>query len=91
MTRESLIHIFLSRLEENHLPAENAAELIQRVTREYMLSVLEKSMIPLDFLDEVFEEIESEVLELYRKKTYGFLTLPEYRASQRKGFSRTAK
>jgi hypothetical protein len=91
MTRENLIHLFLERLEEDHLPTETAAELIHKVTREYMLIVLEKSLIPLEFFEDVFEEIESEVLELYRKKTYGFLTLPEYRAFQTKDFSKTEK
>lgn len=91
MTRESLIHLFLMRLEETHLPTESAAELIHRVTREYMLTALEKSLIPLDFFEDVFDEIEAEVLELYRKKTYGFLTLPEYRIFQSKDFSKTEK
>lgn len=91
MTRENLLQIFLMRLEENHSPTETAAELIHKVTREYILMALEKSLIPLEFFEDVFEEIESEVLELYRKKTYGFLTLPEYRAYQTKDFSKTEK
>lgn len=91
MTRENLLQIFLMRLEENHSPTETAAELIHKVTREYVLMALEKSLIPLEFFEDVFEEIESEVLEIYRKKTYGFLTLPEYRAYQVKDFSKTEK
>lgn len=56
-----------------------------------MLQLLEKSIIPLDFMEDVFNEIENEVLEMYRKKTYGFLTLTEYRSHHFEVFSKTAK
>ncbi|MFP5519095.1 MAG: DNA-dependent DNA polymerase [Bdellovibrionia bacterium] len=79
MTNESLYTIFFNRLSETHCLHESAAEFIQRVTREYMLQLLEKALIPFEFMEEVLEEIEAEVLEMYRKKTYGFLTLEEFR------------
>ena len=30
-------------------------------------------------MEEVLEDVEAEAIEIYRKKTYGFLTLEEYR------------
>lgn len=38
-------------------------------------------------ISDVIEDIEAEVIEMYRKKTYGFFSLEEYRKHH---FSKTA-
>ena len=68
------------------LQSETSQELIQRVCFLYVAE-LERSnsfSIP-QFEASVIEEIEQEVIEVYRIKTYGFLSLAHYRSVRLNG------
>lgn len=82
MRNDRLLQIFFDMLSQTHDPNETAAQLIRRVAGAYSLELTQTGEIPLMFLDDVLSDLEAEVLEIYRKKTYGFLTLPEYRAAK---------
>lgn len=87
MQNDTLFTIFMSQLEDTHRLSEHCSEFIQRVTGLYSLQLTKNGTIPLHMLNDVIEDIEAEVIEMYRKKTYGFLTLEEYRKHH---FSKTA-
>lgn len=58
---------------------ENTTEFIRRVVSLHTLQLQKSGNIPAEFLEDVVAEVEAEAIEIYRKKTYGFLTLEEYR------------
>ncbi len=62
------------------LQSETSQELIQRVCFLYVAELEKnKSFSVLHFEASVIEEIEHEVLEVYRIKTYGYLSLAHFR------------
>lgn len=79
MNTRTLANIVESQLKETSNVRENTTDFIQKVVHIYTLHISKNSIIPLEFLDDVLSDIESEVVEIFRKKTYGFLTLEEYR------------
>ncbi len=79
MEKDILYKIFSSQLAECHNLREKSQEFIRKVTDLYTLQLTSKGNIPLQMIEDVVTEIECEVIEMYRKKTYGFLTLEEYR------------
>lgn len=58
---------------------QKAADLIRTVVNIYTLKLMKQGNIPIQFMEDIMADLEAEVLEIYRKKTYGFLTLEEYR------------
>ncbi|MEK2644590.1 DNA-dependent DNA polymerase [Bdellovibrio sp. BCCA] len=58
---------------------EKTPDFIRKVVHLYTLQLMRTGSIPLEFMDDVLTDIETEAVEIYRKKTYGFLTLEEYR------------
>lgn len=79
MANDRLSEIFQSFLRETDDLSESASTLIRRVAGAYAEELLESGSIPLQFLDDVLHDLEHEILEMYRKTTYGFLSLQEYR------------
>ena len=79
MDKDALYKIFSRQLEEKNDIREKAQDFIRKVVQLYTIQLTKLGNIPLQLLDDVIEEIEHEVVEMYRKKTYGFLTLEEYR------------
>jgi hypothetical protein len=75
---EILIKIVESQLQETSNMKEKTPDFIRKVVHLYTVQLTKHGTIPLGFLDEVMTDIESEAVEIYRKKTYGFLTLEEY-------------
>ena len=58
---------------------EKAPSLIRKVVNLYTLQLMQAGHMPIQFMEDIMADIEAEVVEIYRKKTYGFLTLEEYR------------
>lgn len=74
-----LIKIVETQLQETANLREKSQDFIRRVVHLYTLQLMKTGTIPLEFVDDVLTDIEAEAVEIYRKKTYGFLTLEEYR------------
>lgn len=74
-----LIKIVETQLQETSNMREKTSDFIRKVVHLYTLQLTKSGTIPLGFLDEVLTEIENEAIEIYRKKTYGFMTLEDYR------------
>lgn len=79
---DRLFEIFNYCLVDQQDPQEEAHELVRRVTNIYALELMKIGHIPFAAFDTIMEDIQSDVLDMYRKKTYGFLTLQDYRNSQ---------
>lgn len=79
MNTDSLIKILETQLKETSNIREKTQDFIRKVVQIYTIQLMQSGNIPLEFMDDVVSDIESEVVEMYRKKTYGFLTLEEYR------------
>lgn len=79
MVKDDLLELIYMHLKQTSNLNEKADELIRKVSAAYCLSLMSKGNIPFQLLDAVIEDIQSEALEIYRKKTYGHLTLRAYR------------
>lgn len=76
---DKLYQIFEKYLKDLSRPHQNHNELIFDVVAEYILHLMNTGNVPHSALDDLEIDLKEEVLELYRKKTYGFLSLYEYR------------
>lgn len=76
---DRLFELFQASLTQTHDLAETAQTFIRRVAGDYAMELLGQGDIPLHFLDDVLQDLENEILEMYRKTTYGHLTLRDYR------------
>lgn len=79
---DRLSEIFMTLLGDAQDPQETAANLIRRAACAYAVEIMNSGDIPYAFIQDVVADLEAEVLEMYRKTTYGFLTLAEYRESR---------
>nr|WP_295901311.1 DNA-dependent DNA polymerase [uncultured Bdellovibrio sp.] len=79
MNTDTLITIVETQLKETSNMKEKTPDFIRKVVHLYTLQLMRNGSIPLEFMDDVLTDIETEAVEIYRKKTYGFLTLEEYR------------
>jgi hypothetical protein len=73
--------LFLKRLHDFTQVNESQEDFIRDLTFAIALDFSSKTYIPESQRLDFFEEIEAEVIEIYRKKTYGFINLCEYRKS----------
>ena len=79
MKKDLLLELIETRLQDTKRMREKSHDFIQRVVHLYVLQLMKQGNIPLSFQEDVLADIEAEAIEIYRKKTYGFLTLEEYR------------
>ena len=79
MNIETLVKIVEAQLKETSNMKESTNDFINRVVHLYTLQLMKSGNIPLDFINDIVFDIEADTIEIFRKKTYGFLTLQEYR------------
>ncbi|WP_374078461.1 DNA-dependent DNA polymerase [Bdellovibrio bacteriovorus] len=79
MNTDTLIKIVETQLKETSNMKEKTPDFIRKVVHIYTIQLMQTGNIPLEFMDDVLTDIEAEAVEIYRKKTYGFLTLEDYR------------
>ncbi len=79
MNTDKLITLIETQLRETSNMKEKIPDFVNKIVNLYTLQLMDAGNIPLNFMEDVINDIESEVIEIYRKKTYGFLTLEEYR------------
>lgn len=78
MNQDRLLEILLSCLEQNS-SIQNHEELMVEVVGQYMYELMQTAHIPHHCLDTMEEYLKEEALEMYRKKTYGYLNLKDFR------------
>lgn len=79
MNTDILLKIVETQLKETSNLKEKAPNFVNKVVHLYTLQLMKAGNIPINFLEDVIADIEAEVVEIYRKKTYGFLSLEDYR------------
>lgn len=79
---DRLFEIFNYCLVDQQDPHEEAFELVRRVTNIYALELMKIGHIPFAAFDTIMQDIQNDVQDMYRKKTYGYLTLKDYRSAQ---------
>lgn len=79
--KDHLVEIIISQLFENKR-AISADELIHDAVAEYIYILMRMGNIPQHQLLSLEEYLKEEALEIYRKATYGFSSLREYRKSK---------
>lgn len=79
MNTDILVKLVETQLKETKNLKEKTQDFILKVVHIYTLQLMKQGNIPLNFMEDVIADIEAETIEIYRKKTYGFLTLEEYR------------
>ncbi len=64
----------------SHFILESDSEFMQRICKHifHEMSYLRK-LAPSEYSQEIIEEIEDQVLEVFKTKTYGYLNLQHYR------------
>lgn len=81
MVQTQYLNLFLRKLHDLSKVDETQEDFIRDLTFTIVLDLSKKSYIPTAHRLELFEEIEAEVIEIYRKKTYGFICLSDFRRS----------
>lgn len=79
MESDRLHQIFQLMLQQTHDMEETAAQFIRRVSDAYATELLGTGGVPGQFVASVLEDLEAEILEMYRKKTYGYFSLRAFR------------
>jgi hypothetical protein len=74
----------LNELVDHHLlnamvEAERPESVVKTVMAEYIKDIRLSGNVPSMFFESVFEELEDIVIEIVRKRTYGFLTIGAYK------------
>jgi hypothetical protein len=80
LKQDKLYQIFEKYLFDDSKKEQSHEELIFDVVAEYILYLMNVGNVPHTILDTLEVDLKEEVLELYRKKTYGFLSLQEFRS-----------
>ena len=90
MKTDPLFQIFSRRLTDHSNMNESFHEFIHNVVCDYLLHLYGVGFIPQKLELDIEEDLKAEVLEMLRKKTYGFFDLKSYRQSQSKQSSNRA-
>jgi hypothetical protein len=82
MRHDQLLKIFKKHLETIDPDTQGIQDLVYDVVGDYMAYLMKKGHIPCHMQDTLETDLREEVLEIYRKVTYGHLNLKSYKSSQ---------
>jgi hypothetical protein len=74
-----LYSIFEQYLFNALVEDETTDDFLTRVVREYMTRLSSKGSIPREYTSVIEVDLREEVLEMFRKKTYGHFNLKDFR------------
>lgn len=79
MNHDRLLQLMIQRLQRRDLAKETQEEFLKEVVASYMAELMGQGFIPHHLMTALEEDLTEELLEMFRKKTYGSPTLPDYR------------
>lgn len=83
--KDQLHEIFLKYLHSEIISEdEDMDELVHHVVAEYILALMQQGNIPDRWLDTLEEDLTEEVIDMYRKTTYGYMNLKDFRSAKKK-------
>lgn len=80
--KQVLIELIITYLRDSTNINETSAQFVKRMRDQYIKYLLLSNTIPAPAFREVVQDIEEEVIEIYRKKTYGYQSLKEFRIAK---------
>lgn len=80
--KQVLIELIITYLRDSSNINETSSQFVRRMRDQYVKYLLLSNTIPAMAFKEVVQDIEEEVIEIYRKKTYGYQSLKEFRISK---------
>ena len=81
MFNDKLYELFEQRLYSSELETETQEEFIYRVVEDYVSDLIRMAHIPIHCLSALQEDLEAEVTDMLKVKTYGFYNLAEFKKS----------
>lgn len=81
MNQDRLLEILLQTIESAQIE-HDPDELITEVVAQYMFELMKTGDVPQHSLDTLETYLQEEALDIYRKKTYGYLSFKEYKNSK---------
>ncbi len=79
-----IAHLIDEEIFNSHYILESDTEFLKRISQQISkeLAYLKK-LAPSEFNQEIVDELEDQILEVYKIKTYGYLNLQDYRKKHR--------
>ena len=68
---DQLFEIFDRHVQEGKWRSLAEEEFIFRIVEEYVMELIRIGHIPIHYLENIREDLEAKMLEMFRKKTYG--------------------
>lgn len=84
MKKDALFEIFKKQMQNLDPDTQGVQDLVFEVVAEYISHLMKQGHIPHPMLDSLETDLREEVLEIYRKVTYGHLNLKEYKEAQKR-------
>lgn len=82
MAKDALFEIFKKHLNQLDPDTQGIEDLVYEVVGDYMAHLMKQGHIPQNQMDTLESDLREEVLEIYRKVTYGHLNLKSYKQAQ---------
>ena len=83
MQSDDFLHELLDeRILDTRNLRQTADDLVHDVVGEYMFALMLQGHIPQKFLDQLEHDLNEEVHDILRKKTYGSTSLRDYRLTK---------
>ncbi|MBL7542893.1 MAG: hypothetical protein JNL11_03710 [Bdellovibrionaceae bacterium] len=80
--KQVLIELIITYLRDSSNLNETTAQFVKRVRDQFVKYLLMSNTIPEPVFRDVLMDLEEEIVDIYRKKTYGYQSLKEFRISR---------
>lgn len=80
--KQVLIELIITYLRDSSNLNETTSQFVKRVRDQFVKYLLMSNTIPEPVFREVLKDLEEEIVEIFRKKTYGYQSLKEFRISR---------
>ena len=80
--KQVLIELIITYLRDSSNLNETTAQFVKRVRDQFVKYLLMSNTIPEPVFREVLTDLEEEIVDIFRKKTYGYQSLKEFRISR---------
>lgn len=83
MAKDVLFEIFKKHLNQLDPDTQGVQDLVYEVVGDYISYLMKNGNVPQPMMDHLETDLREEVLEIYRKVTYGHLNLKSYKEAQK--------
>lgn len=80
--KQVLLELIITYLRDSSNLNETTSQFVKRVRDQFVKYLLMSNTIPEPVFREVLTDLEEEIVEIFRKKTYGYQSLKEFRISR---------